>query len=135
MIRLLRCPWSSLSERAWNAIHDLAQDAKPGELECAKQRTIMIIPFPRLYGLVATHRAAELERLKGDVLAALELDAVQYPVGPNVFDLAVQETSAKARARWQELVLFPTHGDALDADQQQAWYDRLFDVIMDNNGS
>lgn len=134
LTEMLRHPWSSILERGWQAMHEVFQDSGPGELEQLAERTVMVLPFQKLYHLVTEYRNSELARLRADPEAARQLHATTtHPKGLGLFDMPVEENIVKADKSWRHLVGFETEtsqSSPVDVEGTQTGYNKLYDVIM-----
>ncbi|ORY68879.1 fungal-specific transcription factor domain-containing protein [Pseudomassariella vexata] len=77
LIEMTRRPWSSIVERAWVNLHS------PWLIPVQSNRNLRIwVPLRKLMAKARKHRAAEVQRLRGDAGAArqLEIDDRKLPV-------------------------------------------------------
>lgn len=134
LTEMLRHPWSSILERGWEAMHNVFQDSGPGELEQLAERTVMVVPFQKLYHLVTEYRRSELARLRADPEAARQLHAATvHPTGLGLFEMSFDEYIVKADKSWRQLVGLNTgtsQSSPVDVEGTQSGYNKLYDVIM-----
>ncbi|MCJ1438641.1 hypothetical protein MMC27_008031 [Xylographa pallens] len=106
LIEIGRCPWSPLVERAWVALH--SSWATPVRLKADKNHQ-MWVPLRKLMAKARKHRDAELDRLRSDATAAvqLEIDDGKIPLPASSGPLPDGKSGDLFRERWRKLVAIP----------------------------
>ncbi|KAI0836766.1 fungal-specific transcription factor domain-containing protein [Hypoxylon sp. FL0890] len=108
LIEATQRPWTPAVERAWVALHSMW--LIPAQSTAKNKNLSIWIPLRKLMTKARRHRNTEIERLRGDSLAArrlLEEDrcAVQ-PASPGPF-LPGADSAKCFRERWRQLVGLP----------------------------
>ncbi|KAI1824989.1 hypothetical protein F4861DRAFT_548043 [Xylaria intraflava] len=103
LLDICRRPWSPIVERAWIALH--SPWLIPGKAKVHKA-TQTWAPVRRLILKARKHRETELERLRGNMAAASQLEANdrKIPAPPIVGALYADSAAAVSRDKWRRLV-------------------------------
>src|SRR3569833_448951 len=107
LMEVSRRPWSASVERAWSALNSVfADNSQSLDMEKMVGNTAVWVPFRRLYAKARKHRVAEIERLKSDPQAAVQLYIEDRATAtPTTFSaLSGSFKSAAWRDRWHKLV-------------------------------
>ncbi|KAI3321590.1 hypothetical protein HD806DRAFT_524048 [Xylariaceae sp. AK1471] len=103
LIDICRRPWSSIVERAWIALHDPWLIPARSNLDKGLRTWV---PLRKLMLKARKHRDTELERLRGDALAARQLDEedMKLPVPSTVGSVSASGAADLFREGWRRLV-------------------------------
>lgn len=103
LIEISRRPWSSIVERAWVALH--SKWLIPAQSKTNKNMRIWF-PLRNLMAKARKYREVELDRLRGDIRAAvqLEIDDSKLPLPASSGPFPAGNSSDIFRERWRKLV-------------------------------
>jgi hypothetical protein len=106
MIEITRRPWSSTVERAWIALH--SNWLIPSQKSMEKNLRIWV-PLRKLMDKARKHRDAEINRLRADPQAAVQLDTEDQKIPPPSSSGPFSAGSSVDifRERWRQLVDMP----------------------------
>ncbi|KAI0127039.1 fungal-specific transcription factor domain-containing protein [Xylariales sp. AK1849] len=110
LLEVCRRPWSSSTERAWVALHDVFQETEPSEYTRLAQNAAVWMPLKKLMMKGKRHREAEIARLQADPQAAKQLDIESNRKTPpaSFHQLPSSVRNTLAQERWRKLVGIPT---------------------------
>lgn len=105
LIEIARRPWSPIVERAWVALHSIW--LIPVQSKTDKNR--IWVPLRKLMARARKHRDAELDRLRGNIqlAAQLEMEDGKIPVPASSGPFATGKSDEIFRERWRKLVAIP----------------------------